>query len=575
MICRDEAPGRPGAPGRGRGARRAGARSLAMGLVLPLVLLSGCGSPTRPRRRPREPSTEVKPPQRARRPAPVAAPAASKETLARGQALYARQCASCHGATGRGDGEAAYLLYPKPRDFTLGAFRLTSAKSGLPPEEDLLRTLERGMPGSAMPPWGHLPRADLAALARVVRHLAVQGKAADLAADDSSIAPAEAQEIAAELLATSDRVSLSPAPTEDEGQLARGKDLYERGCASCHGVDGTGDVPQRLRDGSGVPVRARDFTRGVFKGGSSTAAIAMRIKAGIPGSPMPASDYPDEDIWAIARYVKTLILPGAQERIEQRRLRLSARPSPGPLPATPRDPAWTEASETYVPVWPLWWRDDRVEGLRVAALHDGARVALRLSWDDDEGDDRVSGQRLFTDGVAVQLASGKDPPFFAMGAVGEPVTIWHWKAAWEADRAGGFATASSRLPNMPAGQDGYPGHPGERAFLTASAARNPLAERRRVSAAEASTTRGFGTLTPRFPFAQNVKAAGARTESGWAVVFTRALQGAGDPDVALSPGAPVSIGFAVWDGGKRDRNGQKSVTIWHELTLEEGQGGAE
>ena len=37
------------------------------------------------------------------------------EQVARGQALYAKQCASCHGSEGRGDGPAAYLLSPKPR----------------------------------------------------------------------------------------------------------------------------------------------------------------------------------------------------------------------------------------------------------------------------------------------------------------------------------------------------------------------------------------------------------------------------------------------------------------------------
>src|SRR3972149_3801251 len=37
-----------------------------------------------------------------------------------GKRVYGTQCAACHGVTGRGDGEAAYLLYPKPRDLTTG-----------------------------------------------------------------------------------------------------------------------------------------------------------------------------------------------------------------------------------------------------------------------------------------------------------------------------------------------------------------------------------------------------------------------------------------------------------------------
>src|SRR3989338_6277241 len=46
--------------------------------------------------------------------------------FATGQRLYAKQCAACHGPQGRGDGVAAYLLYPKPRDFTQNEFRLVS-----------------------------------------------------------------------------------------------------------------------------------------------------------------------------------------------------------------------------------------------------------------------------------------------------------------------------------------------------------------------------------------------------------------------------------------------------------------
>jgi len=34
----------------------------------------------------------------------------------RGKAVYARECSVCHGPAGKGDGEAAYLLFPAPRE---------------------------------------------------------------------------------------------------------------------------------------------------------------------------------------------------------------------------------------------------------------------------------------------------------------------------------------------------------------------------------------------------------------------------------------------------------------------------
>jgi anaerobic selenocysteine-containing dehydrogenase len=89
---------------------------------------------------------------------------ASPELLALGRRLYDKQCAACHGADGRGAGEAAYLLYPKPRNFVDGAYRLVSTWERVPTDEDLYRTISRGMPGSAMPSWSHLSEEERWAL---------------------------------------------------------------------------------------------------------------------------------------------------------------------------------------------------------------------------------------------------------------------------------------------------------------------------------------------------------------------------------------------------------------------------
>jgi len=52
---------------------------------------------------------------RAGEPAPGSTPRPSgKPDAARGAQLYAANCASCHGATGAGDGPAAAALQPKP-----------------------------------------------------------------------------------------------------------------------------------------------------------------------------------------------------------------------------------------------------------------------------------------------------------------------------------------------------------------------------------------------------------------------------------------------------------------------------
>ncbi len=39
--------------------------------------------------------------------------------------------------------------------------------------------------------------------------------------------------------------------------------------------------------------------------------------------------------------------------------------------------------------------------------------------------------------------------------------------------------------------------------------------------------------------------------------------------ISLQPGKQLSIAFAVWNGGRRDRDGQKLITIWQDLILED------
>ncbi|MBI4477676.1 MAG: c-type cytochrome, partial [Acidobacteria bacterium] len=73
------------------------------------------------------------------------------------QVLCEKECAACHGPNGDGEGAAACLLYRRPRGFTTGQFRIVSTWDGVPTDEDLYRTISRGMPGSAMPSWAHLP----------------------------------------------------------------------------------------------------------------------------------------------------------------------------------------------------------------------------------------------------------------------------------------------------------------------------------------------------------------------------------------------------------------------------------
>jgi mono/diheme cytochrome c family protein len=104
------------------------------------------------------------------RPRATAAPPSDRDVQA-GQALYDRQCASCHGPEGRGDGPSAAGLATKPADLTDG--RLMNPL----PDEFLVNVIRNG--GAAeglaptMPPFDKfLSLAQTAEVVAYVRSLA-------------------------------------------------------------------------------------------------------------------------------------------------------------------------------------------------------------------------------------------------------------------------------------------------------------------------------------------------------------------------------------------------------------------
>src|SRR5204863_3211821 len=90
-----------------------------------------------------------------------AVPASDDKTLAQGKELYTKACAACHGDDGKGEGplvarldkEPGKEIVPRPANFTLPirSIKLRSTRAGtLPLDEDLFRSISRGLPGTAM-----------------------------------------------------------------------------------------------------------------------------------------------------------------------------------------------------------------------------------------------------------------------------------------------------------------------------------------------------------------------------------------------------------------------------------------
>jgi cytochrome c oxidase cbb3-type subunit 2 len=501
-----------------------------------------------------------------------------------GPQLYSRYCAACHGDDGNGNGPAARFLYPKPRDFRNGHFRLVTTANQVPSDDDLMRTLERGMPGSAMFPFGHLPEDERRELVMEVRLRVRQGLEDRLRQEakeyGDKLDPKELTETLNRRTQPGARLEMPrDLPPPGANSEAQGLSLYRKSCVSCHGETGKGDGVQDQKDETGMPIRPRDFTRGIFKGGRERDQLYARVMLGVPGTPMPSSSgtLKPAEAGDLINFLLSLSNTPMSDQVENRRTHLFAWWMTQPLPDDIPESVWAHSAPMPIVVSPLWWRDYDDPDLRVQAIHDQHTLAIRMSWRDDTRDAQAVRPQDFPDMAAVQLFKGGREPFLGMGAADGAVDVWLWNSAAQADLER-YADVDTAYPNMAVDQypfegrvDGPRAHPTERQpreFLAAWAAGNMRSDPTHVSRGGNLDAQGFGSLTMRPRNSQAVSARGQRDGNRWVVVLRRPLPAPSDVGLALARGDHLSVAFALWDGTSRDRNGQKLVSIWHDLILE-------
>ncbi len=446
-----------------------------------------------------------------------------------GREIYDRWCAECHGAEGAGDGPAAAHMLPRPRDFVQARYQVRTTGPGeLPTDADIMRILEVGMPGTAMPGWPNLSERERRDVVAYIKSFSRFFENADPQPMD-----------------------FASDPGAGEGALASGREVYrELECWKCHGESGrgSGQSTPTLEDWRDFPIRAADLTEPWnFNGGAGAEAIYRRMMTGLDGTPMPA--YSDavasdvvtpEQMWHLAHYVESL----APTRQPQPADLISAA-LVEELPASPDSEAWTEAEPGFVPLVGQVIETPRdfaptVDGLWVRALHDGERVALRLEWGDPSNspdtlwnewqgkivetlhadDVELSPDAPMSDGLAVQfpaeMPDGSERPYFLMGESNDPVTLWTWDS--------------------------------------------------REGAAEAQG-RGLGNISPLS--GGDLSAESSWDGGHWNVVLTRSISDGAEGAISLARGVVTPVAFFAWDGSSAETPDRGSVSSWIYLYLEE------
>ena len=223
----------------------------------------------------------------------------------------------------------------------------------------------------------------------------------------------------------------------------------------------------------------------------------------------------------------------------------------GDLPIAADDAAWQQVSPVTIPlsgqvitrpVWP----EPTVRALTVRSIHNGTEIAFLLEWQDNTKNDRLT-PGTFRDGVAIGLPLGDAPAFFCMGQLDHYINIWHWKADWQTDIDRRAARTSEKKEG------------GVRTFEVIP---------RRVSSVEDLIGGGFSTLTTKDKQGR-VQGQAVWKEGVWHVVMRRPLVSEEQENEAtLVPGRIQTVSFAVWNGENKERNGQKAVAPWFQLSID-------
>jgi len=474
-----------------------------------------------------------------------------------GKRLYLKYCSQCHGEKGDAEGYATPHLYPRPRNFTTGKFKVRTTPNGaLPTHQDIVNVIRRGMPYTSMPAWPTLSDQEVSDIAHFITSFS-----ADFSNKETVPQP----------------LTLPSAPATTSESIELGKKLYaETGCLKCHGNLGRGDGPSAptLTDELGQPIRAANLTQPwTFRGGPSREDIFRTMTTGLNGTPMPSftDSLMPEQRWAITDFIVSLSgssAPGYTNLVV-------AKYVPDPIDLKNGAAGFQSAAVARFPIVGQVMEPGRAfhppaTSVTVQAIYDTESIAFLVRWHDMRADNTgKNGPLLPVPPEEEESAPGGAAQPTATNPFGDAEVAPAQKPEKDpfaeeepaAAQASEFSDAVSiQIPSaVPTGARkpyfifGDTQNSVDLWFFDL-ARPDPLQFTGRGSADIAANDTG------------DITGVASYDQGEWSAIFKRPLRPtSGAP---FSPGEFMPIGFSVWDGFSRERGNRRGLTVWHSVYVE-------
>ena len=401
-----------------------------------------------------------------------------------GKKIYFRKCVWCHGVDGAGDGPAADRLWPRPRNFNQGTFKIRHTASGELPlfdpgkpvtgQNDLFDTVTHGLPGSAMPPWDGIltEQQRLQVLSFVTTQLIKDRKF------DDKTEPFTVLDIG-------NKGAIKQIAYSKES-IEKGASLFvDKKCIECHGVEGRGDGnPFNLKDDWGFPIQPANMHkcwnfRGSRQDPYNVHNIFRTFSTGVNGTPMPsfADNTTVEERWHIANFVNSVCEREKEGDPFSKNLEFDPQtdkpktffvvpsgPIDGDIPSDPTDKKWQDRVRRIIGMGGQITHKprnfvNRIDDIWVRSLYNKNEIAFLFQWDDRSKSEAAPGvnvaaiteappttgepdsiaakqnnYEVYNDAVAIQFPAKweeitpPEKPRYLHGEEKRHVDLWKWEA---------------------------------------------------------------------------------------------------------------------------------------------------